>query len=552
MLSALQRKEKELRSCVIYVRVSDLGKEDDGLSPDVQRDIALKEAEKRNITVLEDPYIDLNRTGTNVNRPGLQEMLARCKKGDVDAVIVQDTSRLSRNTEEYLALKAMLLSEGVRIISPNQPTASRNDPYSGFADEVIAASNALHPRITSFKVKLVMDNKFEFGWWPSCAPLGYKNIKNKTPTCRFDNKIIAVDEETGPLIKLAFKKYATGNYSIFRLRKLLHKKGLRTKTEKPISHSTLHQVLTNPFYYGEMTRNGVTKTGRHKKLVTKKLFDICQQMARKNGNYATRNRKYKFLLRGFLTCGECKEQWTAQWRRNINSKKRDKIAYYRCQKRKTCHQSYIETNDLENQVQEVLAGIKFTKGFTSKMTVQVMKYLKQIEKERNRKKRAINNKKQALVVKRSRLEDSYLESEISADSFNRIQARIDKEINDLNTQLISEEQYHKIDFDLLKQVMKLTRDIPKTYNEVPDYIKEKYLAFFFESIVVKDKKIEKINYSPLINELKFRQEVILSDNRLPLVDMFINQEIQWDFSLQNIETVHQTTNKPQSFVKYIE
>lgn len=513
MINGQMSKKEEPKTCVIYVRISDFGSVEETLSPDVQIQLAKKEVRERKMVLLEEPYSDLGKSGTSLNRPRLQDMLARCLEGDVDAIVVQDTSRLCRNTGDYIAIKAMLQKEGIVIISPNQPSASKDDPYSNYIDEIIAASNSLQPRITSFKVKLVMKQKFEFGWWPSMAPLGYKNEINKTPTCQFDRKIIIPNEETAPLIKLAFKKYATGNYSMLKLSKILHKKGLVTKLGRPIAHSTLQQILSNPFYYGLMERGGVKLMGKHQPLVSKKLLDICKLIARRHANFVVRERKHDFLLRGLLYCG-CGQRHTAEWH-NINSKKRERIAYYHCAKRKPCTSRYIEAGEMEKQVEDCLKSIKFTKGFTSKLAIEVMRYLKKLDKERNKESKSLTNKKNALLVKKDILEKNFLEENISPESFNSMQAKMEREINEINTNFGKLEKTHTIDFDLFKEVLKLSRNIPKTYTETPDNIKKSYLTFFFQKIVVEDKKIKKIIHSPLINELILQEKVILSDNWLP-------------------------------------
>jgi len=51
-----------------------------------------------NPTILE--FIDNGYTGTNMNRPALQEMLEMARSGHVDCIIVKDFTRFSRNSLE--------------------------------------------------------------------------------------------------------------------------------------------------------------------------------------------------------------------------------------------------------------------------------------------------------------------------------------------------------------------------------------------------------------------------------------------------------------------
>lgn len=96
-------------------------------------------------------YVDLGKSGSNVNRPALQDMLSRCSKGDIKCLIVLDSSRISRNTKDYLTIRALLAKYNVEIIALTGISSSGDDPYSKFIDEILAAVNALHPKLSNIK-----------------------------------------------------------------------------------------------------------------------------------------------------------------------------------------------------------------------------------------------------------------------------------------------------------------------------------------------------------------------------------------------------------------
>jgi site-specific DNA recombinase len=112
------------KKCLIYVRVSTEEQKLTGLSPEVQLKQAKEEVVKQNLKLAEPPYADIGKSGTTTNREGLQALLARCKQGDISYVIVQDTSRLSRDTTDYLLIKKIFKDYGIQIISINQPMAN--------------------------------------------------------------------------------------------------------------------------------------------------------------------------------------------------------------------------------------------------------------------------------------------------------------------------------------------------------------------------------------------------------------------------------------------
>src|SRR3989344_3281649 len=253
--------------CLGYARVSTADQNENGLSIDVQKAKILEKVGELGGELIEEVYVDGGRSGTNMNRSGLNELLARCSQGDISHLIVQDTSRISRDTKDYLTIRVLLKKHNVEIVALSGMQAFGDDPYSQFLDEVIAAVNALHPRISGYKSKLTAVEKFKYGIYPSWAPLGYKNIKNPKSTCKYDQRVVAIDKVKAPFITQAFKMYATGEHTIFTIKEYLHSNGIRGQTGRPLSYSLVYNILKNPFYWGWMRWGGMEGKGKHKPLV---------------------------------------------------------------------------------------------------------------------------------------------------------------------------------------------------------------------------------------------------------------------------------------------
>lgn len=380
-----------------YGRVSTDDQAQEGLSREVQIQKIQEEAQKMTVALAEPVYFDDGKTGTNVNRAGLQAMLARCKQGDIGYLILQDNSRLSRNTVDYLTLKKLLKDYGVQVISLSQPMTQEDNPYSLFIEEVTASADALLPRVTSMKVKLTANAKFDFGWWPACAPFGYLNIENPHPTCQLDRKIVTPDLEKAPLIKEMYEMYATGRYSFLKLGRILNNKGLAPKISKKWTTTSLDQLISNPFYYGLMVRNKEKPElrkeliGKHQPIISKALYDECQYISRNHANFAIRERKYDFLLRGFLFCPVHNKRFNATICHN-----RDGLSYYHCTNVGGCKTSYIEVHKLEKRVANMLKRFEFAPNFIELVKTK----LREIYEEN---KRNSQGYKQGLINKRKRL-----------------------------------------------------------------------------------------------------------------------------------------------------
>lgn len=407
------------------------------------------------------------------------------------------------------------------------------DVSSGLIGSIFAAVAEWESEVNGQRTKNAMTQKYKERWWPSWAPIGYLNINKEgrisgkgfcpekqqlLDALERPLKRIEPDPIIAPLVKEAFKKYASGDYSYLKLTHILHKKGLRTRNGKPIAHSSIQQMLTNTFYYGLMKWGKPKKMevmGLHEPLISKKLFDTCQLVAAKHRNFVIRERKHNFLLRGIVFCNQCGQRYTAEWHKITRSKDRDKIAYYHCAKRTPCKSKYVESEELENKVANLLKGIKFNKGFTDKVTSKVKRYLKDRNKIEAKERNLLLRKRTALTNKRKVLEDRLMDETIQRDTFKRLHNELQVDINTIDTDLAKMESTRKFDFDLLEEVLALTRNIPKTYKEAPVFLKRKYLNFFFDQIFVDNKNIVKSAFSPLIEELITQQEVILRKNLLP-------------------------------------
>lgn len=497
------------KTCYIYCRVSTDRQAKEGYSLDAQKDICRLKAKDLGADIL-DTFIDEGQTATISERDEFMRMLNQCEKDKVDYIIVYNTDRFARNTMDHFIIKDKLRKLGTSLISVIQPMLD-DSPEGKLMDTFLAGMNQFYSDDLGRKTKSGLNRKWDEGWWPGWAPLGYKNVRGK------DKKgIVLVDKKIGPLIKLAFDKYATGRFPYKKLAKYLYKKGLRTRNDKPVAQATLQQILVNPFYYGIMRWNGMEKKGRHKPLINKALFNICLQVAAKHRNFIIRSRKHDFLLRGTVYCSFCGQRMTAEYHYdNIKFKRRGgKIGYYHCMKKTPCKSPYIEVDSLEKLISKHLKNIKFSKTFTDAVTRKVAKYLKEKDSEEASIRKRLLNKRLGFINQRSVLEQSLLDKTVDRETFKRLHDKLAESITGVDTELANINNTRNFSFDLLEECLALTRNIRKTYQEAPQFLKRNYLRFFFNRLYVNENMVVETEYSPLVNELINQQMVILRKNWL--------------------------------------
>jgi len=505
-----------------YKRVSTSDQVDSGASLEVQETKILEKVSELKGQLVE-IYHDDGKTGTNMNRPGLNAMLARCSKGDIRYLIIYDSSRLSRETKDYLTIRALLSKYDVEIVALTGISSFGDDPYSKFFDEVLAAVNALHPRISGYKAKQTCTEKFKAGFYPSWAPIGYKQIENPNPKGSYDKRITIVNKEIAPFITQAFKLYASGDHSIYTIRQYLHINGVKGKLGKNLHYSAVYQILTCSFYYGLMKWAGMEKMGKHTPLIDKGTFDIVQVILRRKGDFGIRKRKYTFLLSGLAFCQDCGRRYVAEYHYNKKYVAGNgKLGMYHCgglgKKGTGCKAPYVKLEVLEEQVDQELAKLEFKDEFIEAVKRNITTVYQDSVDRIKQAKKAVYNRRDALDAKRQRVNDAFMNGDITAEDRKSMNSSLEREALGIQKQLFDVEKVQTIDIDVISEILDLTKDIARVYREADISSKRAYLHFFFKRLLIKDKKIAKIEYQPVIEVLKQANTVILSTSWLHRVD----------------------------------
>jgi len=169
-------------------------------------------------------------------------------------------------------------------------------------------------------------------------------------------------------------------------------------------------MLSKSFYYGLFKFKGETYQGTHEPLITKKLFDECQEVMKFRGHIKTRKAEKTFPFRGLLTCGECKCAITAETQKGHN--------YYRCtKKREMCSQKYVREELLTEQVKNFLQKVSLSSQDAEKI-------LRELDKDEQKAKLdnhvVLQNLKTEITdigVKLDKLLSAYLDEIVSAEEY---------------------------------------------------------------------------------------------------------------------------------------
>ena len=309
--------------------------------------------------------------------------------------------------------------------------------------------------------------------------------------------------------------------------------GLRSKNNKRVYRSVLYAILKNPFYLGKFLYNGVIIKGNHDPLTTPEIFDSCDRISKLHNQNACRRRKYSWLLNGFAFCQEHDARLCGDW-----SRKKSK-AYYHGSVLKGCRH-YTPLGDLENLVVEELGKIQFTEEFTQAIIDKAKALVNRSREAKQSDIQAVQNAIKAIEMKRSVLEDALLEKTVDSETFKRKHNELTIDLQNRDGELATIENQGGFDIDATVAILDLVNNIKETFTNANFEAKRHYLSIFFEKIEVKDKKIAKVIYTPLFQSLIEAKTVRIRTTLLPLINAFMNREVEFSFTFQNIQTVFES------------
>ncbi|MEI6849950.1 MAG: recombinase family protein [archaeon] len=500
-------------NALIYKRVSTEEQTGDGTySLETQTRICMDSIERSNKYKLADNgiYSDPGKSGTNVNRPGLQDMLVRIQEDTtIKAVFVQDTDRLARNASDHLMIRALLKKHGVILISVSQP-GIEDSPEGNLMDLVIAGINQFQSQLTGRKTKKSLEERFKMGWYPTKAPLGYLNSPDPISE---EKRIIIIDPVRGPLVKELFKLYATGNYTLLEIRDVMFKKGFINLSGNKLARSQVAKILNNSFYYGEMHWNELTNTGHHPPLTTKEIYRRCQQIKAEHNGFRCRRRKYNFLLRGFIYCFSCGKRWTAE--KQLKKKKE----YYRCNAQSheiRCGEKYIGILELEKQVENEFLKIQFSPEFIARIVSRAEELYKKQKENYSKDKVGLINQKNNFLNKLEVAEEKLLSGIFSDKDFTRIKSKIMPLIENLDDEIAKVEQVRSLRIDIIQKLLNLIRNLGESYKSASPELKRVYLGLFWKRFEVADGIIQKSVLNDVIEQL-IAVGMVKADNKDELI-----------------------------------
>lgn len=373
----------EQKRAAIYVRVSTQYQVDRASLP-VQRSELVNYAKY----ALDIPdfviFEDAGYSAKNTDRPDYQQMIARIRTGEFSHLLVWKIDRISRNLLDFAAMYSELKQLGVVFVSKNE----QFDTSSAMGEamlKIILVFAELERNMTAERVSAVFLSRANDGIWNGGkVPFGYAYDKQ--------TKTFSILEDEAKTVRLIYALYESSK-SLVAVSKALNERGIKTRNGSEWSPTTVHTMLSNPFYSGTYRYNYRNESDPHHHVPKKKEDWILVKnhhpaivspehqaaveliLASKSyGKNQTYQRKNIHAFAGLLTCGYCGSTMAA----TIDRARADgwRPSVYICSRRRMsndCQNKYVSDVTLGPFVLNFFANlIKASNSFGKSTSIETL------------------------------------------------------------------------------------------------------------------------------------------------------------------------------------
>ena len=395
----------------LYCRVSTDEQAREGFSIPAQIKALTEYCNKNDINIYKS-YIDEGQPGGKENRPQFQAMLKDAQKRDFEIILVHKFDRFARKVELSQRIKNQLRKTGINVVSITEPI--EDSPIGFFQEGMLELLSEYYVKNLSQEVKKGQREKISQGKVCNMLPYGYRNISGDA----------IVIEDQADVVRKIYELYNDG-YGTFHIYNYLNDIGVPTLKHGLWNTSQINYILRNETYIGALKWAGKIYKGVIPSIISSELFTLTQA---KIGTKMKVNRATyynKFLLLGLLKCGYCGSPMRISKMYSNGDKNNKAYFMYTCRRarysKRLCSSSkHYQSNEIEKefeeQIKEIISGVKVPVSIENKETNILESRKKGIDKELERVKKAYLS--EVFSLEEYKIEKNRLEDELKLIEFN--------------------------------------------------------------------------------------------------------------------------------------
>ena len=309
----------------IYIRVSTKRQAEEGYSIPEQLERLKKYCGAMEWLIV-GTYIDDGYTGSNMERPELQRMLADIEKGLCDIVLVDKIDRLARSLIDTVTMVDRLFKQhNVSFVS--RAEAFDSNTQMGKACMVIMAMFAeIERERIAERMKDGKEGRAKEGLWcgSSYTPVGYVYDK--------ESGVLQIDEYKAMQVKLVFDLYTSGK-SLREIERYMKDHGYASGRGQ-YSAKSVKTIVANKVYCGYIRNNDDWIPAQHAPIIDMDTWKKAQERIislRDNKHPNSRGSYYYTTYLGnFIYCPRCGAKFIRTYGGGTDPKTGKRRQYYTC------------------------------------------------------------------------------------------------------------------------------------------------------------------------------------------------------------------------------
>ena len=282
MMSGKPNNEK---ICALYIRVSTDAQAEEGYSIPAQTEKLEAYCAAKGWKRF-DLYVDGGYSGSNLNRPEIQRLIADAQAGRLENVVVYKLDRLSRSQKDTLYfIEDVFLPNEVGFVSINE-NFDTTTPFGRAMIGILSVFAQLERENIYFRTRMGMLERVKQGLWRGGGnvPFGYDYDQQQG---------ILVPNQDAETVRKIYNLYIRG-YSTSKIASIL---GL-------LHERLVSNVLGRRCYLGYVTYKGQEFPGCHEAILSEDTYELAVRKMRER-SIAHAPVKASHLLTGLIYCGYC-------------------------------------------------------------------------------------------------------------------------------------------------------------------------------------------------------------------------------------------------------
>lgn len=292
-----------MKRVAIYIRVSTARQDQEGHSIPMQKSRLLSYCKAKG-WVVSGIFIDPGHSGSSLERPGMEKLIAGVEAGDFDVVLVYKLDRLSRSQKDTLFLIEDVFMANETDFVSMQESFDTGTVFGRAMVGVLSVFSQMERETITERTMMGRAGRAEKGLFHGggTEPIGYNYVDGE----------LVINNQEAEQVRQVYQLYAEG-HSVTEITRRME--GCTTKHGDWSHTGTVGNVLDNPLYAGMVHFDGVLAKGKHDAIVSMELDKKVKARRARLQRFETSGDS-AYLLTGLMHCDHCRARYFPNRRPN--------------------------------------------------------------------------------------------------------------------------------------------------------------------------------------------------------------------------------------------